>query len=87
MPSVISTLKDTSLMYSVSEYSKYAHSNFYFYKYFFDIQCLSTVSMRTIISTFINTSLMYSVSEYSKYGHCNFYFNKYFFDVQCVRVQ
>ena len=84
MRSVISTLKNTSLMYIVSEYSKYAHSNFYFYKYFFDVQCLSTVSMHSIISTLINTSLMYSVSEYSKYAHYNFYFYKYFFDVQCV---
>ena len=40
MGTIISTLINTSLMYSVSEYSKYALCNFYFKKYFFDVHCV-----------------------------------------------
>ena len=40
MRTIISTFINTSLMYSVSEYSKYGHCNFYFNKYFFDVQCV-----------------------------------------------
>ena len=40
MCTVISTLINTSLMYIVSEYSKYALYNFCFNKYSFDVQCV-----------------------------------------------